>query len=248
MTSTRRRNLASTTSLDPERIVHTIAKLEQRIEERFPDSGLGRLCKSLFDIGNKTRERLDRIESPVVWLRALTWLLAAAIVIGAVAAVRTVVLEMPSGFEDAFVALQFFESGIQDLVFVGIAFVFLISVEGRLRRRRAPGVHPRAARRRPHRRHAPADQRPRFKVLAGPGDTQRTRHRSARSPNGRAGALPRLLQRDAFADQSKIAALYIREFRRTPVAPRRPWTKSRASSTGLSRKIWQKIMILDAAK
>jgi hypothetical protein len=57
--------LPSTRSLDPERIVHTIAKLGNRIAERFPGSGLGRLCASLLDIGEQTRDRLDRIERPV---------------------------------------------------------------------------------------------------------------------------------------------------------------------------------------
>ena len=45
----------STLSLDPERIVYTISQLNHRIDERFPESGLGRVCTSLL-------EELDELE------------------------------------------------------------------------------------------------------------------------------------------------------------------------------------------
>jgi len=51
----------SRTSLDPDRIVYTIAKLQRRIEERFPGSGLGKLSASLRQIGERTNTRLDDV-------------------------------------------------------------------------------------------------------------------------------------------------------------------------------------------
>ena len=45
-------------SLDPERIVRTISQLNHRIDERFPGSGLGRVCASLLDVGDYCSELL----------------------------------------------------------------------------------------------------------------------------------------------------------------------------------------------
>jgi len=129
--------LPSTLSLDPERIVYTISKLRDRIDERFPGSGLGRLCSSLLDIGEKTKDRLDVIERPVWWLRGATWLMAFLVVIGVIAAVRAVVVGVPMGFDNAFDAVQLLESGIQDVIFIGFGLAFLMTAENRLRRRRA---------------------------------------------------------------------------------------------------------------
>ena len=64
----------STLSLDPQLIVSTLSTLHGRISERFPSSGRAQLCKSLLETGEKTKERLDEVESPVLWLRSATWL------------------------------------------------------------------------------------------------------------------------------------------------------------------------------
>ena len=127
----------STLSLDPERIVWTISQLSHRIDERFPASGLGRLCRSLLEVGEQTKARLDAIQRPVWWLRVATWLMAALVLGGAVAAVRAVWLEIPAGFGSAFDAIQVLESGIQDVIFIAILLVFLITAEDRVQRRAA---------------------------------------------------------------------------------------------------------------
>jgi hypothetical protein len=51
---------APTLSLDPERIVDTIATLSLRIAERFPGSSLGRLSESLLQIGRDTKAHLTK--------------------------------------------------------------------------------------------------------------------------------------------------------------------------------------------
>ena len=69
-----------TLTLDPERIVDTIATLSLRIGERFPGSSLGRLAESLLEIARNTKAHLDEIERPVVWLRTATWLMAGLVI------------------------------------------------------------------------------------------------------------------------------------------------------------------------
>ena len=129
----------STLSLDPERIVYTISQLNHRIDERLPESGLGRVCTSLLEVGEQTKDRLDAIERPVWWLRVATWLMAALVIGGTIAAVRAVWLEIPTGFGSAFDAIQVLEAGIQDVIFIAILLVFLVTAEDRVQRRAALG-------------------------------------------------------------------------------------------------------------
>ena len=76
-------------------IVYTISQLNHRIDERFPESGLGRVCTSLLEVGEQTKDRLDAIERPVWWLRVATWLMAALVIGGTIAAVRAGVPGVP---------------------------------------------------------------------------------------------------------------------------------------------------------
>lgn len=62
--------------LDPDRILDTIRTLRDRMEERFPESSLGELCRSLLLIGEHTKNRLDTVERPNLWLRGGAWVMA----------------------------------------------------------------------------------------------------------------------------------------------------------------------------
>ena len=236
-----RRDAPSTTSLDPRRIVYTIGKLERRIEERFPDSGLARLCGSLHEIGEQTKTRLDDIERPVLWLRTGTWLLAALVAIGAIAAVRAVLIELPSGFTNVFVALQVLEAGIQDVVFVGIALAFLITAENRLRRRRALGFI--------RELRAVAHIVDMHQLTKDPNKLLYPGHDTESSPARTLSAheLGRYLDycSELLSLTSKLAALYAERFDDTAIL--QAVDEVEALTTGLSGKIWQKIMVLDAS-
>lgn len=130
----------SALSLDPDRIVETIALLRRRIDERFPGSGLGRVCATLLDIGERTRERLDWVERPNLWLRGATWLMAVLLVLGALAAAWALVKALrATGIQDPLALVQAVESAVQEMVFVAVALAFLLTLESRLKRRRALG-------------------------------------------------------------------------------------------------------------
>ena len=127
-------------ALDPDRIVETIALLRRRIDERFPGSGLGRACATLLDIGERTKERLDWVARPNVWLRAGTGLMAVLLALGAVAAAWALIQAVrATGIDDPLALVEAVESGIQELVFVALALAFLLTLEGRLKRKRALG-------------------------------------------------------------------------------------------------------------
>jgi hypothetical protein len=59
-------------TLKPRLIVETIEKLNQRIKERFPESGLNQVCGQLSLIAKNKEDRADWIGKPVMWIRYLT--------------------------------------------------------------------------------------------------------------------------------------------------------------------------------
>jgi len=240
-TSTPNRNAGATLSLDPDRIVNTISTLEHRIEERFPGSGLSRLCSSLLEVGEQTKERLDAVESPFVWVRAATWLMTGLVVVGVVAAVRAVLVEIPAGFESAFTAIQVLEAGLQDVVFIGIGLAFLVTAENRLRRRQALGFI-RELRAVAHIVDMHQLTKDPDRLLHPGEDTDSSPPRPLSLVE-----LARYLDycSELLSLTSKLAALYAARFNDTVIL--QAVDEVEALTTGLSRKIWQKIMILENA-
>jgi hypothetical protein len=232
---------ASTLSLDPERIVYTIASLGRRIEERFPEAGLGRLCARLLQIGEQTKERLDEVERPVLWLRTATWLMTAMVVVGGVAAIQAVAVEVLAGFGSAFEAVQLLESGIQDVVVIGIGLAFLITAENRLRRRQALGFI--------RELRAVAHIVDMHQLTKDPDRLLHPGNETDSSPKESLTheELGRYLDycSELLSLTSKLAALYAERFSDAVIL--QAVDEVETLTTGLSRKIWQKIMILENA-
>src|SRR6185295_11960872 len=59
-------------AFDAAEIVDTIERLRNRIEERFPNAGLGKVCGQLLEIAQKARERADWIARPILAVRIAT--------------------------------------------------------------------------------------------------------------------------------------------------------------------------------
>lgn len=123
-------------TLDAEKIVDTIAKLEKRIIERFPNAGLGRVCAELAEIGRENRERLDRIARPNYGLR-----FASAVVLGVGIAllvyVARIVLHLKSDNADLFGVMQGIEASVNLLIVMGAAVFSLVTLESRWKRKQA---------------------------------------------------------------------------------------------------------------
>lgn len=226
--------------LDPDRIVDTIQTLRNRIEERFPRSGLAQLCSSLHLVGEHTKMRLDLVERPNIWLRAGTWVMAALVGVGVIAAVRAVLIDVPSGFESAFEALTVLEAGIQDVVFIGVALAFLVTAENRLRRRHALGFI--------RELRAVAHIVDMHQLTKDPDRLLRPTTDTASSPSRTLSKveLGRYLDycSELLSLTSKLAALYAERFNDSVVL--QAVDEVETLTTGLSRKVWQKIMMLDS--
>jgi hypothetical protein len=126
--------------LDPNQIVTTIDRLRDRIGERFPDSGLRRLADDLFRVGRVTFDRLQWVGQPNLPLRVGTGLLIATIV-ALLLMLLLFSVNLPDTFDDlrasASEFVQAFDAALNGIVLIGAAVFFLITVESRIKRRRA---------------------------------------------------------------------------------------------------------------
>jgi hypothetical protein len=223
-------------TLDPERIVETVARLQARIHERFPEAGLGRICRQLLAVAEDARARTEAIARPIIPLRAGIAVLILLIVIGLVAAV----VNLPPS-EKGFGLVQFVqlvESAINDLVFVGAAIVFLITVEARVKRSRAlRSLHELRSIAHIIDMHQLTKDPERVLLPGRPAA-------EARGATMTSFELHRYLDycSEMLSLTGKVAALYVRHFD-DPVALAAV-NEIESLTTGLARKIWQKISLL----
>lgn len=225
-------------TLDGERIAQTIDLLCQRIEHRFPASDLLRLARELKRIAAQTKQRAAWIGRPILGLRIGVGALILLILAGL--AVTLLTLKTPRETPEVFQFVQALEAGINDLVLVGAAIFFLLTIETRIKRRRAlQAIHE-------------------LRALAHIIDM----HQLTKDPEwllGRGqetGVLPsRTMSRfelsryldycsEMLALTAKVAALYIQSFEDDVALAAVNEVESLTS--GLARKIWQKLMIVYA--
>src|SRR5438128_1890271 len=224
-------------SLNPEHIIHTIAQLRDRIHERFPGSGLSKVADELQQISNEAVARSEWIARPLLPLRAALASLVALIgVIILLALVNLNVSKLWESFSDF---VQAVEAGINDLVFVGVAIYFLATLEARIKRQRAlKAIHELRALAHIVDMHQ-LTKDPHSILSPGPA----TRSSPKRSMTD--FELSRYLDycSEMLSLIGKVAALYVQRFD-DPVALSAV-NEMEDLTTGLSRKISQKIMILN---
>jgi hypothetical protein len=225
-------------TLDPEQVARTIDRLRQRIERRFPESGLAKVCGELDRIAEQARERAKWIARPILPLRVAVVFLSALILAGLLVTLST--LHGPGESFKVTEFIQVLEAGINDVVLVGAAIFFLVTLENRIKRHRALGaIHE-------------------MRAIAHVIDM----HQLTKDPEwvlGRGqetGILPpRTLSRfelsryldycsEMLSLTGKVAVLYVQDFDDDVALA--GVNEVENLTNGLSRKIWQKLMVLNA--
>src|SRR2546421_222670 len=120
--------------LDADKIVETVRTLQKRIEERFPDAGLGKVVAELSQIADETVARAAWIQKPNLPLR-----FAAAVLSLVIIALLIVLLAHIREFKfDDFVnSMQGLDSAIGSGVFIRAAVLVFFSLGARIQRRPA---------------------------------------------------------------------------------------------------------------
>jgi hypothetical protein len=190
----------------------------------------------LWWIARQAKERSERIQRPIVLLRVGVMALLALIGAGLVATVLS--LELPRHGLDLADFIQVLEAGINDVVLIGAAVFFLVTVEGRVKRRRGLDAL--------HELRSIAHVIDMHQLTKDPERSVSKPDRTASSP---AGAMPpeqlgRYLDycSELLSLTGKVAAVYIRDFQDPVVLS--AVNEVEDLTTGLSRKIWQKLMVL----
>jgi hypothetical protein len=217
----------------------TVEQLHERIRERFPDSGLGRLAQDFIRVAEDSVERVQWVGRPHWGLR-----LGISALIGVILfmlggllwqAIRGSSMNV-RGFSSM---LQVLESGMNDVFLVGASIFFLVTVENRIKRRRALKFL-RELRALAH----IVDMHQLTK------DPDRLTGDGANTPSSPVRQWSRF-ELGRYLDYcsemlsliSKLAALYVQNFDDPVVLA--AVDEVETLTTGLSRKIWQKIMMLD---
>lgn len=231
-----RRNVGPQLSTD--QIIATVRALRSRIHERFPGSGLERLSSDLLAIAEATGEQLRLAARPHLPLRVGGWI-AIVLLAGAFVSLALRISPRSAGFTLA-EFLQTTESAINDLILLGAAVYFLASAEARVKRSRALRFL-RDLR-------ALAHIVDMHQLTKDPGTVVQVGTDTPSSPRRTLNRyeLTRYLDycSEMLALNSKLAALYAQNFDDPVVLA--SVDEVETLTTGLSSKVWQKIMILNA--
>ena len=236
-------------SLDPQKICNTIERLHKRVSERFPDAGLADVCSRLHDISENMKKRAEWIGRPVYWLRAITWFICVAILLMAIAPLFFIfqlgpslgdLQEVDGGFAGFVTVL---EAGLNDVVLIGAAIFFFLTLETRYKRQRALKAI--------HELRTVAHIIDMHQLTKDPHRIGRNRVYSSTGFSPKLSMTPFQLRRyleycsEMLALTGKVAAVYVQEF--DDAVALASASELETLTAGLSNKIWQKISILETA-
>jgi len=232
---------AAYSELQPALIIETVQRLEQRIEERFPGSGLGRVAAELHRVAGETERVTQRLRRPIWPLRLATFAGVAALILFALM-LASLFVGVGTGSDEAgnlSELLQGVEAGINEVVFLSLAVFFLVSIEQRVKRRKVLRAL--------HRLRSIVHIVDMHQLTKDPAHVMGGESSTASSP---ARTLTRFeLARyldycsELLSLSSKLAALHVQYVNDHVVLDAVNDIETLAAS--LSNKIWQKIMILD---
>ncbi len=229
-------------SLNADNIVATLEQLHRRVSERFPERGLSEVAAEVLAIAKQDRKRARAASRPLFLVRLGVAGFIAAGIFAIASAIASRWIDMSAiGLDRLNTAGLDFISAVEALVnllvLTGAGVFFLTTLEERIKRRRAlEDIHE-------------------LRSLAHVVDMHQltkdpmamaSGRKTASSPDHDMTAYPLSRYLDYCAEMlsliSKIAALYAQNVRDPVVI--NAVNDIENLTTGLSRKIWQKIMTL----
>jgi hypothetical protein len=223
--------------LNADLIVETCRSTRTKISERFTDSGLSKVAGEILTVSEQAAGLSAWLARPHLPLRTLAGIGIVTIFATIISVALHIKVQMTLGSIGEF--LQGLDAGINEVVFIGVAAFFFLTLETRLKRRRAL----QAIRELRSLAHI-IDMHQLTKDPERIAEPLTETARIVRRPQNPAELIKYLDHcSDLLALISKIAALYVQDFDDpvTLVAV----NEIENLTNGLSRKIWQKIMIFD---
>lgn len=223
-------------TLDADRIIDTLRKLEARIAARFPNASLVGVCAEAIVAGEATAQRAAEVQRPNPWLRTGV---AALIVSGVIAQIWAArLLHVESASLDAISLVTGLEAAVNLLLLFGGGVWFLLTLEERLKRQRVLAAL--------HELRSLAHVIDMHQLTKDPTIMLNRAGRTQASPERSMSEFELARYLDYCAEMlallGKLAALY-GERLRDPVVIEAV-TDLENLTANLGRKIWQKIMII----
>ena len=223
--------------LNAEKIISTIDRLHKRIEERFPGSSIAGVCTELGEAGKAITHEAERLRDPIWWVWALvaTMVALAGLVFFWVGTVVDFDRLAVTPLRD----VQGIEAALNTIIIAGVGLVTVFSLENRVKRQRAiRALAP--LRSITHVIDMHQLTKDPSAVSSGTAPTDASPSRTL-SP----GELMRYLDycSEMLALTGKLAALYAQSVDDIEVV--RAVNDMEMLTTNLSRKIWQKIMMIE---
>ena len=225
-------------SLNADRIEATLELLHQRIQERFPNRGLANLCGQLLDVAREDKRKLAWVAQPNIWLRTGV---GVAIAVGAVTLIAfafgLTIMGLEVGKEVSNV-LQGVDAAVNTIALSGAASWFLLNLESRWRRRTVLADL--------HELRSIAHVVDMHQLTKDPTQLWKGYNSTASSQVHDMTEFELIRYLDYCSEMlsltGKLAALYMQNMRDPVIIE--AVNEIEDLTTSLSRKIWQKIMIL----
>jgi len=232
--------------LSEKQILGTLNTLYHRIAERFPESGLARVARELISIAEETERNVEFLRRPFWPIRIAAGISIVVLLLLLAIAVAVVIDRMTgpgsaaTGAEGGiFEMLQGTEALINEIVLLGVAIWFVLSLESRYKRRQSLRAI--------HQLRSIAHIVDMHQLTKDPERLLSNQPDTASSPvrNMTREQLGRYLDycSELLSVTSKLAALYVQNFADPVVLD--TVSEVETLATGLSGKIWQKITLLD---
>ena len=223
-------------NLNADKIVASTNMLCNRIQERFSNRGISKVCVELNQLAQDSCERAEQIGRPYWQLRV-----GIMILVGLLAFVVGILffeVEVVVGTIDFVQFLEAINNGVNDILLLGAGIYFLFSLETRLKRQRALEAL--------HELRSLAHVIDMHQLTKDPERILTRWVKTYSSPTDvmTVFELSRYLDycSEMLSVIGKIAALYVQDFHDSVALS--AVTEIENLTNGLSRKIWQKIMIL----
>lgn len=221
--------------LDADKVLDTVGSLKSRISERFPESGLWKVCVELEQVCARSKERIEWISRPIWPFRALRYLLIGLILTGIVVTIfglRPMAGDEPITLIEL---IQTLEAALNDVILISVGIFFVWTLESRLKCRRALRAL--------HELRSIAHVIDMHQLTKDPDRINTTRRDTRSSPRMSLDAFQLRRYLDYCSEMlslvGKVAALHLRKLDDATVVA--AVNEIEALTTGLSEKIWQKI-------
>jgi hypothetical protein len=223
--------------LEFEKIIITLERLEKRISDRFPGSGLDAVVNDFLFIAKKSKKNIEWISKPHYLMRAFSYFVILVAAVGIVYSFTQI--DYNNNIFTLTNIITTSEAFFNEVVLIGAAIFFMITIETRVKRSKTSKFL--------NELRVIAHVIDMHQLTKDPGMNDDYGNNTENSPSRELS--PFELQRyldycsEALSLVGKVAALYAQSLPNEVVV--RTVNEIEDLSSGLSRKIWQKLIILN---